>query len=166
MAAERGAELILLQHGSRLAGQLREEVVGVEEVVAQKLPCGSVEVIGSGSADNVDISAGSTAIGSVVVAGLHFEFLNGVRSGNRNAHFFAIGFGRVLRQVIGVDAIELNIVCRGLLPVGGDILRAAAKFGRIGQTHHNAGGERKNLRVVAIGKWQGFDGLLIHGASQ
>src|ERR1700684_3272336 len=77
-SADGSAELILLEVGARITGELREEIVGVEDVVADELPRRAVEVVGAGFADEVDVSAGAATVGCVEVGGLYAEFFDGV----------------------------------------------------------------------------------------
>src|ERR1700749_223961 len=61
------AELILLEVGTRLAVELREKIVRVEDVVADEFPRAAVKVVGAGFADEVDVGAAAAAIGCVEV---------------------------------------------------------------------------------------------------
>ena len=74
-------------------------------------------------AHEVDVGSSAPPIGGVVICGLHLELLNRVRCRNSHAHLFAVIGSRVLREIIRVDAVELDVVRGGLGAVGGNILR-------------------------------------------
>src|SRR5580704_7469793 len=69
-SAERAAELVLLQHLlSRFAGGIVavvEEIVRVQIAVAEEFKQRSMEVVGAGLGDNVDICAGVTPVTGVI----------------------------------------------------------------------------------------------------
>src|ERR1700683_3411255 len=110
-ASDGRAELILLEVRFGLAVELREEIVGVEFVVAYEFPGAAVELIGAAATDEVDVGAAAASVGGIVVRGLHVKFLDGVDSGNGGADFKSLGSGGgIFCEVVGVDAIELEIV--------------------------------------------------------
>jgi hypothetical protein len=86
-SADGSAELVLLEVGARLAVELREGIVGVEDVVADEFPGAAVEVVGAGFADEVDVGAGAASISGVEVGGLNAELFDGVGGGNGDADF-------------------------------------------------------------------------------
>src|SRR5664279_2511106 len=89
-SADCAAVLILLEDWPRLVGSLRKEVVGIENVVAQKLPHRAVNMITPRSADHVDICARSPSVARIVVSCLHLEFQNGIRRWSCYAYFFNV----------------------------------------------------------------------------
>jgi hypothetical protein len=74
--------------------------------------------------------------------------------------------GGVLREVVGVDAVELDVVRGCLGAVGGNILRSPAKLRGIRQSHNHARRKPENLGIVSVGQRQCLDRFLLHGASQ
>lgn len=67
-----------------------------------------MELVGPRPADHIDVGAGAAAVSCVVISGLHFKLLNGVRCWNRDVHLLAVGCRGVLRQIIRINTIELN----------------------------------------------------------
>ena len=82
---EIAAELVLFEFRARGSDGVEEKRVGVQGVVAEVLPGRAVILVGAALGDDVDVSAGVPAIRCIVLAGLHFKFLNGVRIGNGDA---------------------------------------------------------------------------------
>src|SRR6185437_13188736 len=99
-AAYRGSKLILLEHWFGLACLVGEEVTRIEQIVAQELPCCSVKIVRSRLAYQVHIRARSASIGRVVIARLHLEFLNSIRSRHCDTHLLGVVHRRVLRLVV------------------------------------------------------------------
>src|ERR1035437_5571429 len=102
---------MLLQVRPRLAGELRKEVVRVEDVVTHKLPGASMKSVRPAPTHQINIRSRPSSVSSIEVRRLHFELLNGIWCRNRRAHLVRLGLGRrVFYQVVGVDAIELDVV--------------------------------------------------------
>ena len=108
-----------------MAVKLQGEVIGVEDVIAHDLKRASVKPVCTAPAYQV-VDSGALSIGSAVIGGLHFELLNSVRRWNGRAHLFSVIPGGVLREVVGVDAVELDVVQGCLGAIGGNILRSRA----------------------------------------
>src|SRR5262249_42147790 len=81
-AAEGPAELVLPELGLGPAGEVGDEVVGVELVVAQELEGRAVEFVGPRLDGDVHGVAGRVAVFGREIAGLHLEFLHGVDGGD------------------------------------------------------------------------------------
>src|SRR5262245_66031322 len=97
--------------------------VGVERVVAEELEERAVKNVGAAPGHDVDIGPGVPPETGVVEAGLHLEFLNRVRVGNR--HPRAETTARL--QIVDLDAIHLEVVIRSASAVRAEIsLRLAA----------------------------------------
>jgi len=105
-AAEIKAELILLQHRPRLAGGIPKEGVRIKVVISEEFPCGTVKIVGSPLCDNIDIRASISSIGSVVLAGLHLEFLDRVRVGDG----YSSAKVTAALQIVDSYSIHLNVV--------------------------------------------------------
>ena len=161
------AELVLLEVGSRLAGELREEIIRVEDVVADEFPGTPVELIGTGFADEVDVGAAAATVGGVEVGGLDTEFLDGVRCGNGGADFGGFGDGGgVFGEVVGVDSVELNVVGGGGCAVGCDVLGSGAELGGVGEIDDDAGRQAEDLGIVAVGEGEELDGGFVDGTAE
>ena len=65
-AAEAGAENVLLDQRARLALAIEEEVVGIENVVAEELVGIAVKLATAGFKNGVDIAAAVAALAGVV----------------------------------------------------------------------------------------------------
>jgi len=86
-AAEGETKLILFDYRPGLAVTLQEEIIGVESIIAEKLPQIAVQMIASGLAHNLHVGASAAPVICVIHTGLHFEFGDRVRSWNCNAYF-------------------------------------------------------------------------------
>src|ERR1700678_4040497 len=88
-ATDGSTELVMLQICPRLTVEIGKEIIGVEDVVAHKLPGAAVEFVGSALAYQVDVGSGSASVRGVEVGRLHAELLNRIRRWNRRA---GVGF--------------------------------------------------------------------------
>src|SRR5262249_38671422 len=120
------AKLILLQNRPGLTASLQEKVVGIEGIVAEKLPHTPVKGVGSRLTYNVNVGSSTSTVASVIHSSLYLELCDCVRRRDRNADFRVKPGSRVFRNVVRVDAIELEVVGSGFCSVGGNILRVAA----------------------------------------
>ena len=106
-AAQVAAELVLVVGRLRRVGALREEVDGVERLVAEVLVGGAVEVVRAGLRRDADRGARRASVLGRVRAGHHLEFLDRVDRRPRD-------LGRQLLHVLGdgvvVDAVEEEVV--------------------------------------------------------
>src|SRR5579863_9587715 len=91
--ANSGAKLVLLQVRPRLARELGEKVIRVEDIVAYELPCAAVKGIRSASAHQVDISAAAPSVCRIEVRCLNAKLLNGIHGRNRHTYLCSAGSG-------------------------------------------------------------------------
>ena len=77
----RDAELIAMERRACGGGAVVEEVVGIQLVVAQKLPRRAVEFVGAGFDRRIDLAAGLASELGRIVRALHAEFVQGVDDG-------------------------------------------------------------------------------------
>ena len=110
--AERKAILILLQHRPPLTSPVQKEIVGVESVVAEKLPERAVPGICPGFAHNIYIRAGATTFTGIIQSSLRLKLLNRIRRWNRQADLGAESRGRVFGKIVGIHSVKLEIVER------------------------------------------------------
>ena len=115
-------------------------------------------LVGAALGDHVDVGAGVPAIRSVVLAGLNFEFLNGVRVGNGDTGAEV----SALLDVVDANAIHLEIVVGSPVASGyGGILvvaaAATAQFAGVRDFRRYAGVESDDLGKVAHGERKRFD---------
>ena len=68
-----------------------------------------MESVGATLGEHINVASGIATVGSVVLAGLYFEFLNGLRI--RNA--YAATKVAASLQVIDLDPIHLEVVVAG-----------------------------------------------------
>ena len=170
--SERNSELVLFEDRARLARLVQEEIIGVENLVAQELKNGSVKVVASGSCNKTDIGAPVAAKPSIVKRGLNLKFLNAVRVWNGNA---AAACGTAL-NVTDTDSVHLVVVVVGARAVdvnsivGSRNLRKSnpteSQFTGVVNTDADAWRETNNLREVPRCQWQALDGSLVHDASE
>ena len=108
------SKLILPENRAGLTIQFAEVVICVQTFVAEELKGGAVEGVATTSCDHINIRAGIAAVGCVVLAGLHLEFLDGVgiRDGNTAAEKPA------LLNVVDLHPIHLEIIVASRSAVG------------------------------------------------
>src|ERR1700674_4596724 len=79
-AAQRAAELILVQNllggGAGRVVAIVEEIIRVEDGVAQELKRGPVKLVRAGLRNDVDVGAGVPAVACIVSRGLNLELLD------------------------------------------------------------------------------------------
>src|SRR5205823_5909632 len=106
-SAEVGAELILNVLRLRNSSAIIEEVVGVEDSIAQKLVRGPVIRITAALCRNADQRTRATAVLSRIRIGAHLELLNRV---HRWAHDLGRQLLNVFRNRVVVHAVEDEVV--------------------------------------------------------
>ena len=77
-AADVGAKLVLGKRRDLRPALVGEEVVRVQHFIAQELVCGTMERVGARLGNEVDDSAGKSAVFRAQIVGLDFEFLDGI----------------------------------------------------------------------------------------
>src|SRR4029077_2231263 len=99
-SAEAAAKNILLHGRTRQAFAIQEEVVGVEDVIAEEFIGVAVKFAGAGLQNGVDVAATVAALAGVIERSLHFELLDDVGIGERDV-------GGLRNVVIGgADALD------------------------------------------------------------
>src|ERR1700680_1908250 len=144
--AAAGAENILLDDRTRKSLTVEEEIVSVEDGVAEKFE--NVEVIRCGARfqNSVDVTAAVASLGGVVKTRADLEFLNDIGAGERGVVELADGV------VIRADAFDLVVVV--VIAAAVDVhadgatteLRGGVEGGR------SAGGEREQLLEILRGE--------------
>src|SRR5262249_2924942 len=107
----------------------------------------------------------AASVSGVVHRGLHLEFGDSVRSRNGDTRLGCESRSGIFRKIVGVDAVELEIIGGGLGAIHRYVLRVFAEGSRIRDSDHHSGRERENLREVAIGEREGNNLFLIESAS-
>ncbi len=101
-AAEGEAELILTVLAFGNAAGVFEEIGGVEFVVAKELPGAAVELVRAGFDGGIENGSGGAADFGAVVAGLYFEFLNGI-------YWRADGVGGAVQEIDEIGVVVYAI---------------------------------------------------------
>ena len=156
-SADRAAELILLHRRTRVALGLQKDVVGVENIVAEKLPDGAVKLIGAGFRDDFNVGAGIASKASVVHGGLDFELLDGIGVGDGDATLLEKVPAAPAPEVIDVRAIHNKAVADIAGPIDIDVGGPTPELGGVINISRNPRGKSQYLGVVAFGEWQGLD---------
>ena len=165
-AADGASELILLERRLLLAGAVREEVVGVELVVAQELVGDAVKRVAAGFGDDVDLPAGIPPLIGGIEVGLNLEFLDrlDVRAKHRHERQPRVVVDPVVQVVVRVFPVAVDEQLRAWTEVIGP--RAAhdgAAHAGAGARHARA--ERGQLHEVASAERQVLNLFLLdHGA--
>src|SRR5262249_39348832 len=158
-AAEGPAELVLPELGLGPAGEVGDEVVGVELVVAQELEGRAVEFVGPRLDGNVHGVAGGVAVFGREVVGLHLEFLHGVDGGDVGDAVAADVAGEVADVV--VHAVEQDVV--------GGVAAAAGDEGKVGgeaAKRSGAAGEQSEEEGIAAVEGQLDDAAVLNDLAQ
>ena len=111
---QREAELVLVQHPSRLTLLFEEIIVCVQSGIAEVFPKITVESVGTRLGDHIHICAGIPPIRGIVLPSLHLELRNRVRIGNRNT----AANSSFADKVIDFGSVHLKIVVVGGIAAG------------------------------------------------
>ena len=101
VAADCGAKLVLFEFLKVRSTSVGEKIVGIQLVVAEKLPACSVQVVRAGFGDGGDKPAAGPAIAGRHRVGQDVELLHGVNGRNhRHAVITHRGVGHVVEEEI------------------------------------------------------------------
>ena len=140
--AQAASEDVLFDRGLGLAGSVEEEIVGVEDVVAEVFVDIAMKILCARFQNGVDVAAAVAALARVIERGLDFEFLDDVRIGQ--------GHVRGLRHVVVGRANAFNqvVIVVLALAIHDDAHISAAELRRGVQLALRAGGKSQKLLVV------------------
>ncbi len=166
--AAAGSENILLDDRTGKPLAVEEEIIGVENRVAEETESVKVIIGGAGFQDGVDVAAAVATLGGVVETGAHLEFLDDVGAGERGVVELADGV------VIRADAFDLIVVVvvAATVDVHADGTAAELRGGIEGR--RSSGGESQQLLKILRGQGkfrngrthEGFAGSGVGGANR
>src|ERR1700686_3019618 len=111
--AEAASEEILPYNRSRLPFSLLEELIGIQNTVAEELERRPVQLRGSTLENRVDVASAITPLGCVIQAGLNLKLLH--RVGTRQWRVQQLG----ISQIGDADSIQHVVVV--VLPLAIDV---------------------------------------------
>src|SRR5205807_5140637 len=135
--------------------------VGIEDVIANELEKGAVDLVAACFGDDVHVGTRTATVGGVVQAGLHLEFLDGVRVGDGNAANGKNCAGSLRFHVAGVLAVHLVAVVHDAAAIHENVDGILAQISGIGHRTRNSWRKVEDLRVIAAAEGQGGDGFVI-----
>src|SRR5262249_50094757 len=119
----------------------------------EKLVQDTVNLVGAGPGDDVDVTAGLAAELCTVVRGFDLDFLNGINRRREDVGLVRCFFSR--------NAIEEVLIVRGIVPMdaeGADPRSAFRLMPRVSSAIGNAGGDQTELHEVPGGQRKVNDG--------
>ena len=91
-----------------------------------------MKVIAAAARDDLNVGSARTPECCIIQRRLHFEFLNGFGSGDRNVD------RRARAHRVGVDTVNLHIVLRHARAINGNSLRISSEAGAVRQVSRDA----------------------------
>src|SRR5262249_13469038 len=141
-------------------GRFQERVIRIKSIVAEIFIKSAVKLVRAAARDRLHAAAATAPEGRVVERGLDFEFLYSFRRGH------SYRCRAVESQLVGVNAVDLEIVLRAARAVDRDGLRVATQSRVVGEVGERAWRERENLQEVARSERQLRNCARVNNAAQ